>query len=94
MKLRVPSHFKWATYQPPAGEDMLPQAVQSSFPDNMAMRIFKSLVGSRKTGSLRFAALGRGGPRVGHNLRFAALGRRGPGDSSGSRDRVDAHWFS
>ena len=53
---------------------MLPQAVWSSFPDIMARMIFKSLVGSRKAGSLGFFALGCGSLR----------------DSSGPGDRVYA----
>ncbi len=53
---------------------MLPQAVWSSFPDIMARMIFKSLVGSRKAGSLGFSALGCGSLR----------------DSSGPGDRVYA----
>ena len=43
----VPSHFKWVTYQPAAGEDMLPQAAQSSFPLIRAVVVLKSPVGPR-----------------------------------------------
>ena len=58
----------------------------------MAMVISKSLVGPRKAGNLRSGL----GSRDGHNLRFAALGRGGPRaghslrDSSGPGDRVYA----
>ena len=55
---------------------MLPQASRSSFPDIMAMMIFKSPIGPGKAGNLGFAVLGRRGLRDGHSLRDSS----DPGD--------------